>query len=736
MTAEFPDAKIRLEERSRAPVEWKADLKPGQPFFMEQKQPSQPWPTFGVTVRVLGADGHEILAYSPKRFSPTELPEPATEPAPPEKIATNEELFLAGLHLHQYHHASYSPEPYWREALRRDPGNARCNNALGLWHLQRGEFSVAEKHFRAAIARLTKHNPNPYDGEPYYNLGLCLRHQLDAGSLSKVGREKLFDDAYAAFYKATWNQAWQAAGYLALAELDCRHGDWAKALAHLNYSLRFNTDNLRARNLKTIVLGKLKRRAEADELLRATLKLDRLDWWARHLSGEKIACDLQVRFDVALDFARAGFYREASALLRAARTATRNSADALPTNDLGATPLLHYYLGWLAEKRGDTRSALTNYKQAAAQSPDYCFPARLEEIAILESAMRANPRDRHAPYYLGNLFYDRNRPAEAIRLWERSAKINPHFSVVWRNLGIAYFNSGQSAKARVAYERAFRAKPTDARLLYERDQLWKCLGISPKKRLRELERHPALTSRRDDLAIELCALYNQTGQPERAHAIITNRRFQPWEGGEGLALGQHVRIHLVFGRQALARGDYAQARADFETALTSPDNLGEAKHPLANQSDIHFWLGIAYAAEGNRTAANMQWRTAATFCGDLQQMSVRAFSEMTYFSARAWGRLGQKARMQKLLNRLLIHAQALGKARAKIEYFATSQPTMLLFNDDIQYLQETNAMFLEAQAHLGLGHKALAINLFQSVLRRDPSHALALDFLNTEFQTN
>ena len=31
----------------------------------------------------------------------------------------------------------------------------------------------------------------------------------------------------------------------------------------------------------------------------------------------------------------------------------------------------------------------------------------------------------------------------------------------------------------------------------------------------------------------------------------------------------------------------------FEEALTAPENLGEAKHVLANQSDIHYWLGIA-----------------------------------------------------------------------------------------------------------------------------------------------
>ena len=70
-------------------------------------------------------------------------------------------------------------------------------------------------------------------------------------------RRALLEPAYAAFYKSTWNQAWAAAGYHALAEIDCRRGDWTTALEHLDRSLRFNTENLRARNLKVIALRKL-----------------------------------------------------------------------------------------------------------------------------------------------------------------------------------------------------------------------------------------------------------------------------------------------------------------------------------------------------------------------------------------------------------------------------------------------------------------------------------------------
>jgi hypothetical protein len=91
--------------------------------------------------------------------------------------------------------------------------------------------------------------------------------------------------------------------------------------------------------------------------------------------------------------------------------------------------------------------------------------------------------------------------------------------------------------------------------------------------------------------------------------------------------------------------------------------------------------------------------------------------------------LGQRAKAKKLFRALLKYAQALEQAPAKIDYFATSLPTMLLFEDDLQYRQQTTALFLQAQAQLGSGEKSKAQSLLQQVLHRDPNHALARDFL-------
>ncbi len=731
VTGIYRESIIQLKCAGKIVGEWTQTLAPDSPITFEiMLRESAPETAYTLTVSTDA--GEELITYTPaiKRSEPP--PPPAVEPPLPAKVGSADELFLIGLHLEQYRHATRAPELYWREALKRDAGDSRCNLALGRWHLRRGEFDAAETHLRASIARSTSRNPNPHDGEAYYQLGLCLRQQLlvsHVESASANGEDR-FTDAYAAFYKATWNQAWQSAGYHALAEIDCCRGDWTLALDHLNRSLRLNADNLRARNLKAIVLRNLGQTEAANGLLDETLALDPLDWWTRFLQGKPLDCDNQVRLDLALDCVRAGLLRDALTVLSSPGHRPPAAID-LPDASLGTDPLMHYYQAWICRDL-DLRREERDHLQAATKSnPDYCFPARLEEIAILRYAMAANPADARAPFYLGNLLYDRRRQPEAIGLWEEAVKRDPRNAVAWRNLGIGYFNILERPDAaRQAYDRAFRLNSRDARLGYERDQLWKRLGVAPAKRLRELKRHLPLVRSRDDLSLELCALYNQAGQPENALRIVAHRRFQPWEGGEGQALGQHARTHLALGRGALARKNPAGAIAHFEKALSAPENLGEARHLLANQSDLHFWLGCALAAAGDKPAAEAHWKTTAEFKGDFQAMSVRAFSEMTYYSALALQKLGQKKESAQLLRALLAYAQSLAKARADVDYFATSLPTMLLFNDDLQARQQTSALFLEAQARLGLGQKATAKKLLREVLKRDPNHALAADLLD------
>jgi tetratricopeptide (TPR) repeat protein len=705
VSGDYPKTVVELQLGANPIAQWTSDLAPGAAMLKETALPAESVED-DLTLIVVAANGQELIRYTPRVYRWDEVPSPATEPPLPTQIRSTDELYLTGLHLEQYRHATRSPESYWLEALRRDPCDARSNNAMGLRHLRCGEFSRAEAHFRESIVTLTRRNPNPYDGEPYYNQGLALRF---------LGRD---DEAYDAFYKATWSYGWRAPGYYALAEMDVKRGDWDAGREHLQQALRVNADLLNARNLEVVLLRRLNLAEEAHRLLRETLALDPLDAWARYLQDGTVPGDNQMRFDLALDYARAGLYGEAIDILRWADAAAKD----------GSVPILLYAQGYFEVQRSNPAAARLRYAEAAEATPDYCFPSRLEEMVILEHAVQTDPADARALYYLGNFLYDRRRHKEAIRCWEHSTELDDSFPVAWRNLGIAYFNVfNDSEKARQAFDRSLAANPTDARVLYERDQLCKRIGQKPSERLAELEKSRGLVRLRDDLSIELTALYNQTGQPERALECIESRKFQPWEGGEGLVLEQHERTYLALGRKALAAGNSAQALRLFEAALACPENLGEARHPMANSSDIFYWLGEACQATGDQEAARRWWDRAANCRGDFQAASVQVFSEMTYYSALALEQRGRRSEAEKLLRKLLEHAEGLLGQEVKIDYFATSLPAMLLFNDDLQQRQVVKATFLKAQALSGLGRPAQG--LLEEVLRLDRNHAMAADLL-------
>ncbi|MCM5552269.1 DUF5107 domain-containing protein [Pleomorphomonas sp. NRK KF1] len=652
-------------------------------------------------------DGMTLVERRPVDRGEVTIPPPATEPPPPAEIESTDELWMTGVHLDQYRHATRPADIYWREALRRDPGDSRCNTALGIWHLRRGEFATAKACFRKAIERLTRRNPNPSTGEAHYHLGIALRHlgQIDA--------------AYDALYKATWNAAWRGPAHLALAEIDGTRGAFVDALNHVEEALRHDVENSVARNLRAALLFKLGRAGEADTLVAETLARDPLDARARALKGQPFDGDDQLHLDVAIEAARGGFVADALSLLEAR----------IDTCGASASPLLHYHAALLASRLG---KGTEPYLAAAAKaSPDYCFPSRLEDIAALETAIAMNPSDGRAPCYLGYLLYDRRRHADAIAMWEKAVAIDPSWSIPWRNLGIGYFNiEGSEEKAVAAYDKALAAAPSDARLVYERDQLWKRIGRSPAERLAELESRLDLVACRDDLSVELSSLYNQLGQPEKSAPLIAGRLFQPWEGGEGLALDQWVRCRLGLGRRALAAGDAEKAVAEFQAALHPPHSLGEARHLLANQSDIHYWLGKALADAGRSEEASRWLTLAAEFTGDFLGMEVRAYSEKTFFSALSLLALGRKAEAEELLGQLRAYAEETMKTPAKIDYFATSLPTMLLFDDDLQLRRRVSAHVMLAEAAIGLGDNEKGREHLQAALKLDPNHALAADLLS------
>jgi tetratricopeptide (TPR) repeat protein len=496
------NVRLLLTRNGQPIFERQMELAPGQPFLAEIDadgvNPEE------LRLAVLDAAGKELIACQPERHVDRDPPQPATEPLPPAQITSADELYLTGLHLEQYRHATRSPESYWREGLMRDPGDTRLNNAMGLLRLRQGQFREAEQHFVRAVRRLTLRNPNPYDGEPFYHLGLVCLYQGKA------------DAAYDAFHKAVWNQAWKGCGYYGLASISTVRGDFDRALEQVDRSLLADRGNLKAGALRASILRRMGRMADAQAAIAEGLSLDRLDFrmmaerflLARseanlHAFVAALEDDIQTLLDVGYDLAWSGLEDDAFALLQAC-------------SEQGARehPMLLYTLAWLAALLGQEQSGHAYAARAEAASSRYCFPARLEEMIVLEHAIEHHPSNAKAHYYLGNLYYDKKRYDDAIRCWRRSVELDSGFSIPWRNLGIAEFNVlGDPQAADRMYRNAFAANPEDARLLYEWDQLKKRAGLaSPLERLSILTARRELVARRDDLTIEYITLLNRAGR--------------------------------------------------------------------------------------------------------------------------------------------------------------------------------------------------------------------------------
>ncbi len=685
-------------------------LQPGQPFTRTVAADGAAPEKYILAVK----DGNrDVVTYQPEILAERKLPDPATEPPLPVDIASIEELYLTGLHLEQYRHATRSPEEYWLEGLQREPDDVRLNNAMGLRCLRRGEFAKAEEHFARAVRRLTFRNPNPYDGEPYYNLGLARRYQ---------GKS---DAAYDAFYKCSWNYAWQSAGNYALASISASREQFALALEQVEASLRTNVDHLKARALKASLLRRMDRIDEARAVIVDSLGLDPLDF---RMMAERFLLtrseddrivfvtaldgDQQTLLDVAFDLAWSGSAADALFLLEACnRDGSSNY------------PMLWYAHSWLASSMGDSAKAADSAEKAEHAPSLYCFPARLEEMIVLESAIGRHPAGARAYYYLGNLFYDKRRYDDAIRSWRRAVELDDSFSIPWRNLGIAEFNVLHNPQAAERmYARAFAANPKDARLLYEWDHLKKRAGLaSPDERLCALEERPALVALRDDLTVERVTLLNQAGRHEEALSILANRRFSPWEGGEGLTSAQYVYAHRGLGVAALEAGKPAYALKHFEAARNYPHNLGEGKHLLTLERDLDYFSGLAAHELGDAQAARAYWQAASA---PLPEPGVHS-----YFQALALRALGNDEAARGVLLDLARVATIKSKQVPKIDYFATSLPNLLLFEDDLEKRNRIDATFLSALASHGLGEVKKAATLLRQVLADEPNHLLAADLL-------
>lgn len=680
----------------------------------------------------ISVNGKELAAYSPIRLKPEKMPEPVRAPAQPENIKTVEELYLTGLWIEQFHSPSLEPDPYWEEALRRDPCDVRVNIALGINYLKKAKFAEAEKLFLKALERLTYRYTSPKDGEPFYYLGVALKAQ---------GKK---EQAYDKFFKATWSMAWRAASYYSLAEIDCMNNDFDMALENVDNSLAANALNIRALTLKAAVLRHKGKNREALNILKTALdKSDPLDvrimaeyWLAGDNSKLRTLLDTlkdhtATGLETAAEYANAGLWADGSQMLLQLVKATSDKSK--------VSPLAYYYLGYFAEKMNQKKQASDYYSLAAKMSPDYVFPFQWEAISVLEHVMEVSPKDAYAPSYLGNLLFNW-QPDRAVSLWEKSSSLKADYPIVYRNLAMVYRRQNKLPEAIINLEKAVNSAAS-ARHLFELDQLYEQTGADPVKRLQMFEKNHNIALQRDDAISREIALKVFMGKYDQAIELLENRKFSVWEGGARFNVSDPwTNAHLLRGRSYLSAKQYEKALADFQKSIIFPENLQEANLASAGgnrSAEVAYWTGIAYEGVGDMGNARKSWEQSASG-GSLQAQQSASrqsrrgerggrrgapgtnmnlnYSVQNYYQGLSLMKLGRQGQAQDIFKAMVTAGNQMLEGIDQQEFFTSFGA------QQSQRGRIANAHYITGLGNLGLNEKENAVKQFRQALEIDPAH--------------
>jgi tetratricopeptide (TPR) repeat protein len=662
-------------------------------------------------------DHRQLIFYRPEKNEQTELPAPAQAAAEPGEIGTNEELLLTGLHIEQYRHATFLPDPYYLEGLRRDPDDSRINNCYGRLLLNRGCFEESIPYFRKAIKRLTWKNPNPYNSEPLYNLAYAC-FMLER-----------YDEAFDLFYKSTWSMEQQEMSFYYLAAISVRKGKYEDARNFIEQALIRNTHQIKARGLKAVILRKLDRTEEAQKWIVENLAVDPFDYVSRYekykngmTSGleemQKLMHEQESSYlALSADYAEFGLYPEAVEVIRLFRR---------------ETPMPKYAEGKYLSMMGNTGDARKCLEEADQRSADYVFPNRLEDIPILQYAINAFPEGARACYYLGCLMYDRRQYEKAGDLWKKSSKLAPAFPTVYRNLALYYFNKKHDpANSIRCMEKAFDLAPEDARVFMELDQLYKKVNRKVEDRKKLLEKHLALVKQRDDLSVEYCTLLNETGNYEAAYSYMMNRTFHPWEGGEGKVSLQYKTSLIGISEEKQSHGDRQEAINCLLKALENPDNLGEGKLEGTKDNDINYKLGCLYSENGDEEMAKSYYEKA--IMGAEDPAGAMYYNDqpadMILYQGLAFRRLGNESEADRRFNKLIAYGKKHMDDHVRIDYFAVSLPDLQIFEADLDMTNKAHCHYLVGLGNIGLGELQTAKDSFEKTICIDNSHQKARKFL-------
>jgi tetratricopeptide (TPR) repeat protein len=386
----------------------------------------------------------------------------------------------------------------------------------------------------------------------------------------------------------------------------------------------------------------------------------------------------------------------------------------------GNDELLRAQLVSLKIEEGDLPSALIHSQRIIDSNPqlyDYLIHAGiLDSLGDFENAqkyymevIKARPDDIPANLYLANALYAVGKPDAAELRLRKLAKAHPDVAIIYYYLGGLANDQGNYSAAATYLKQAIKLEPDNKKIHIA--YLATLINQEKIKEARHLT--DKLSEEWQDESLSLVLKATQTliekGQPQSANMFL--RSFLGEKSLEIQELRRHIGILQVQGR-------------DFTGAVYSL-GLVLAKDP--NDARARYFLGTAYAAVNSKKRAVLELQKvpesefmyveAQTFAGFLlRQIGDLDSSEKAIRLAMT--KLGEPdVNLQTFLVELL---------RAKHQYSEAANVVAAILREDPN---NPKFLFLYGTILEDLGKHEEAIDIMESLIKVDPAHAQALNFI-------
>lgn len=571
-----------------------------------------------VEIVLKSSGGIDLASY----VNPLPLPQviPPKQPSyvnKPDDELTVEELYLKA---QKYDRAldRNMARKYYQLVLCEDSLHLAALRDLAILDFEAANYDKAAGLLVKALAQI----PND-DGLAWYFLGLCRLKKANTDEAIKCG------------YKASRCLGTESIGFDLAGRGLMLQKNFEEALELFEKALIANQNNTDALHHLMIALYANGEKNKVAELARNRVTVNPTDLTARALDAiiqdnapdfvstvSKFAGEYDFELlGTSIAFSELGLNAEAAWILENACI-----AGVEPKNQ---NFLIQYHLAFLNDQLGEQAKASGYLAKAAGNYQDFIMASRPETLEVLEYAIKLNPNDALAFYQLGNLLGNFGRLDEAAREWNKAVQLNPSMSIPWRNLGLYHWVIGNDHYlSEKCFRNAIQSRPYDQTLYRDLARVLVDNNRRPEA-IKLMENMTFKGMKRSDIVQDLAQNYLDEGRFEESYNLLVNTPyFVNWEGST-LTWDIFNQAHIGKGKECFSQRRFRDALAQFEAALTFPENLGVGHSVRIEEAAAWFWKGKTLLAMGKSKEALAAWQNGSkTADGSARQMEYKRLCAM------------------------------------------------------------------------------------------------------------